>query len=155
MADDYADRLQHIAVILRLQADGKMFHALTGAMKDGVEPAKAKIRDGIPGNLPRRGGYAATVAADLDLPVTVTAAGRNPGVSIRARTLSGEKRRFKRLDGGVLAHPVFGDRSDWKEQTKGVRAGFFTRPCREAAPDVERNLDAALDRVAAEIDQAG
>jgi hypothetical protein len=159
VAGDYASELESVARELRRQADGVLFRDLTRAMRDGVEPAQAWIRDGLEDYLPRRGGYAATVASDLDLPVSVSTTGRDPGVSIFARTTGAGagrrgrgRRRYKRLDGGLLEHPVFGDRSRWVKQTKGVTPGFFTRPCIEAGPEVEARLEAALRDVAHVVD---
>jgi len=127
-------------------------------MRAGVEPAQQRIRAGIPEYIPRRGGYAETVASDLDLPISVSTTGKEPGVSIyaRARGQGGTgrrptgRRRYKRLDSGVLWHPVFGDREVWRKQS--VPPGFFTQPCEEAEPDVTRNLADALDRVADVVD---
>ena len=157
MATDYASELESVAAELRRQADGALFREMTRAMRAGVEPAQQRIRAGIPEYIPRRGGYAETVAGDLDLPISVSTTGKEPGVSIsaRARGQTGGRRgtgrrRYKRLDHGVLWHPVFGDRSDWRKQS--VPPGFFTWPCYEAEPDVTRNLADALDRVADVVD---
>jgi hypothetical protein len=158
VADDYAAELESLAAELRRQADGKLFASMTKAMRDGVEPAQQRIRAGIPDYIPKRGGYAATVAGDLDLPISVSTTGKEPGVSISARAAGQTggrhgtgRRRYKRLDGGVLWHPVFGDRDNWKEQA--VTPGFFTVPCEDAEPEVTRNLAAALQDVADEVDR--
>jgi hypothetical protein len=121
-------------------------------MRDGVEPAREKIRVGVPDHIPRRGGYAGVIEADLDLRVSVSTTGKDPGVSMIGKTLSGQKRSLKRLDAGILRHPLFGDKESWFKQEKGVTPGFFTRPCQQAGPEVERNLAAALERVAYEVD---
>src|SRR5215831_13515060 len=99
MAGDYASELESVARELRRQADGALFRDMTRAMRDGVEPAKEAIRAGIPGHLPKRGGYAETIETDLDLRVSVSTAGREPGVSMVGKTRSGQKRSLRRLDG--------------------------------------------------------
>lgn len=163
MAGDYASELESLARELRRQADGAMFRTMTRAMRDGVEPAEKRIRAGIEaGSLPRRGGYGAEVDSDLDLFTSVSTTGRDPGVTLIGRPLGRVKaaggrvsgdRSWRRLDRtGALWHPVFGDRDVWRKTQ--ARPGFFTRPCLESGPGVERNLEVALQDVADEVDKA-
>jgi len=158
VAGDYAAELESVARALREQADGALFRQLTKAMRDGVEPAKEVILAAIPEDLPKRGGYAAVIETDLDLKVTVSTTGREPGVSIHGKTKSKKKRSLKRLDSGILWHPVFpGDTPrpdwEWKEQRKGVTAGWFTRSCEQAEPRVAANLEQVLEDVGHEVDR--
>jgi hypothetical protein len=158
VASDFASELESVARELRRQADGALFRELTAAMRAGVEPATAAIRAGLRPKLPDQ--YADILNADLDLTVSVSTTGREPGVSLvaRARGQAGPRttgrRRLKRLDGGVIEHPLFGDRSRWFKQVEpSVQPGFFSGPARDSEPRVLRNLEDALGRVADEVDR--
>jgi hypothetical protein len=163
MAGDFASDLESIAAELRRQADGALFSAMTRAMRDGVEPAIEEIHAGLKPYLPDR--YAEVLDADLDLTVSVSTAGREPGVSLIARTRSRSGtgrhatgvRKLQRLDEGLLTHPGPGnDREHWYTQTgtaQGVTPGFFTGPARAAEPRVLRNLEEVLEDVANVIDR--
>lgn len=158
MAADFASELESVARELRRQADGELFRELTGAMRRGVEPAQDAVREGLERRHPKR-YFAETLAPDLDLKVSVSATGTEPGVSLVARprgqTGTGRgatgRRKLKRLDGGVLEHPLFADRERWFKQD--VEPGFFTGPARAAEPQVMRNLEDALERVADAVDR--
>jgi hypothetical protein len=151
MAGDFASELESIAAYLRQQADGELLRDLTRAMRDAVNPVIPQIREGLRPKMPDR--YADVLAEDVILQVRVRTA-RSPGVTLVARergTVSGKRRRLWRLDRGVLEHPVFGDRGDWKEQP--VEPGWFTQPPEQAAPRVEQALADVLERVEYEVDR--
>lgn len=157
MAGDFAAELESVARELRRQADGQLFRELTDAMRRGVEPAKEQVRAGLETRHPKR-YFAETLAPDLDLTVSVSTTGREPGVTLIARprgqTGTGRRaagrRKLKRLDGGVLEHPLFGDRTAWFKQD--VEPGFFTGPCQAADAQVTGELATALERVADQVD---
>jgi hypothetical protein len=153
VAGDFASELESIARELRRQADSELFRELTGAMRRGAESAKEQVRAGLDPRHPKR-YFAGTLAPDLDLRVSVSTTGREPGVSLVARARTGRGRRaLRRLDRGVLAHPLPGDdRERWFRQD--VEPGFFTGPARDAEPEVTRNLEDALGRVADAVDRA-
>jgi hypothetical protein len=146
--NNVASELESIARELRRQADGELFRELTSAMRRGVEPAQEAIRQGLGTRHPKR-YFAGTLAPDLDLAVSVSTTGREPGVSLIAR--SGKRRSLRRIDTGQLRHPGPGnDREHW--YTQEVHPGWFTGPARDADPEVTRNLEAALKRVADQVD---
>jgi hypothetical protein len=165
VAGDYASELESVARELRRQADGALFRDMTRALRDGAEPAEKRIRRGIEtGALPRRGGYAEELEADLDLFVSVSTTGRDPGVTMIGRPRGLVKvpyrrmgdRSLKRLDRGVLWHPAWPHhtpRTDWEWVEQDVTPGFFTRPCLESGPEVERNLELVLEAVGNEVDR--
>ncbi|SRR6266581_3151826 len=94
--------------------------------------------------------YADVLAADMSV-TTVKRTGRDPGVAIKAKGRAKPKRHLKRLDGGKLLHPLFGDRERWFAQTKAVHAGFFTDPARRAAPGIRREVLAAMHETGKKI----
>lgn len=160
MAGGFAGELESVARELRRQADSGLFRELTAAMRRGAESAGEQVRAGLDPRHPKR-YFAGTLAPDLDLKVSVSTAGAEPGVSLvaRARGQTGTgrgatgRRKLKRLDQGLLTHPGPGnDREHW--YTQDVEPGFFTGPARDAEPEVTQNLEAALERVADAADRA-
>jgi hypothetical protein len=152
VAGDFAAELESVARELRRQADGELFRELTSAMRRGVESAQDAVRTGLDPRHPKH-YFAGTLVPDLDLKVSVSTTGREPGVSLVAIGRTGQgKRALRRLDRGVLAHPLAGDRERWFRQD--VEPGFFTGPAEAAEPQVLRELETALGRVADAADRA-
>jgi hypothetical protein len=90
------------------------------------------------------------LASDISV-TTSKSTSRNPGIAIRAKGRA-HKRKVKRLnDAGILAHPVFGDRKNWVDQTARVKAGFFTDPCTRAAPAIRGKVLQAMHEVGRKI----
>lgn len=135
-ARDLADRLAAVT-------DALLRPALDEGLTAGAGVAVREARHNAETVLPKRGGYAAEVAAspiDVDplhgaatVQVRVTARGHDPRLDTQGR----------------LRHPVFGNENVWREQK--VPAGWFTAAMIRSAADVElqllRAVDAALARV--------
>jgi len=138
----------------RLREAGKegqgLRRELYAAINRAAKPLAAEIKDpaNLRSHMPNR--YADTLARDLNVSAAKRA-GRDPGVTIRARTGRGRKRKVGLLDQGVIVHPVFGDREDWKSQTKGMHSGFFDDPARRAAPEIRKQVGQAMAAVAKKI----
>lgn len=157
--DDAASELESIARHLRLAGEGELVTELTRAIRDAVDPAKDQILDGLDTYLPNR--YAGTISSDLNLRVSVSTSERDPRVTLSAqaagisgggRTTRG-RRRIVRLDGGLLEHPLFGDKEHWYKQA--VTPGFFSKPARAASPRVREEIYQALEDVAAKAASKG
>jgi hypothetical protein len=115
-------------------------------MRDAVDPVQNEIRAGLAPDLPNR--YAATLDADLRLGVNVRTNERDPGVALTGQSRSGN-RKLRRLDAGLLTHPVFGNRERWETQElPSVRPGFFSGPAEAAGPRVRAEIERALEDVA-------
>jgi hypothetical protein len=150
--DDAASELESIARHLRRAGEGELVTELTRAIRRAVEPVKGEILDGLKPRLPDP--YAATLASDLNLRVTVSTSDRDPRVTLSAQAagISGAgrrtrgRRRIVRLDRGILEHPLFGDKSHWYKQEVGP--GFFTQPAKAAATQVRAEIEKALEDVA-------
>lgn len=120
------------------------------AVNKAAKPLVREIKD--PANLrpymPNR--YADVLASDITVG-TSKSTNRNPGVAIRAKGRA-HKRKVKRLnDDGILAHPVYGNRRNWSDQTARVKRGFFDDPCRKAAPAIRDEVAAAMHEVAKKL----
>lgn len=146
---DMASELEAIAFRLRSAGEDGLARELTRAMRDAVAPVPGLIRAGLRPHLPDP--YADALDADLDIrTIARSGSGADAAVSVYAQTRSGKRRRLRRLEGGVLEHPVFGDRSDWKKQGEpSVQPGWFSGPASGDAPRVRDALEQAVRDVAA------
>ena len=141
--DALAHDLAEVARGLRQAGDTELRRELLDGIQHAAAPVPDAIRQQMPGRMPNR--YAATLDADLNIGVVTRTGSGDPGVSIRARTRRAQRRRLKRLDDGVLAHPLFGNRRHWYDQP--VREGWFTQPAEDSAPRAREDIEAALARV--------
>jgi len=133
---------------LRRDAAGDLKRELDKAINAAARPITSEVRLALPGHMPSR--YAAVLDEDLRLTIT-KAVVRDPGVRITATTrgVGGVKRRrIRRLEAGVLAHPLFGNRRHWFNQTDGVQEGFFSGPISDAQPQVRQAIVDAMADIA-------
>ena len=145
---DMASELEAIAFRLRRAGSEDLAREITAAMRDGVQPVPDAIRDGLKPKLPDR--YAAALEEDLDIKVTARNAGGDAVLSVTATTRSAGRRRIRRLDRGVLEHPLWGNRRHWYGQQVGP--GWFTGPCEDRRGPVRAGLEQALRDVAAKAE---
>jgi hypothetical protein len=62
---------------------------------------------------------------------------------------AGRGRRLRDLDGGIIHHPMFGDREHWYTQEEpSVQPGWFTGPAEAGGPRVRTAIERALADVA-------
>jgi hypothetical protein len=143
---DAADELEALAFRLRRAGDGELVREVARAMRDAVDPVKDDIRAGLDPHLPRR--YAEELDTDLRLGTNVRTAGGDPGVSITGTTVSGRDRALRKIDAGILRHPVYGNREVWRDQElPSVEPGWFTGPAEAADPRVRAGIERALEDV--------
>ena len=135
------------ALSRRLKAQGEK--GLTKELRSGIsraaKPLQADVRAGIPQYLPS--GYAPVLQGALRLRTSITQSG------VRITAAGKGKRRpreVRRMDGGVLRHPVFGRyRDPWVNQA--VRPGFFRAPIQAGAPQVRTQIKQVIDAVATKL----
>jgi hypothetical protein len=155
--DDAASELESIARHLRRAGETELVRELTAAMRRAVGPVEDQIRQGLRSHLPDQ--YADALNADLRLTTSVRTNERNPGVTITGK--AGKARKLRRLDAGLITHPVFGNREVWKTQAggagegPGMHSGWFTGPAEAATPRVRAAIERALDDVAAKAASKG
>jgi hypothetical protein len=150
---DLASELEAVAFRLRRAGDEDLGRELTKAMRDAVAPVPDEILAGLRSRLPDR--YADTLNADLDIKTIARNSGgadADAAVSVYAQN-SGKSRALRKLDAGILRHPLFGDREHWYTQAggagtgPGMHSGWFTSPCEDAASRVAAGLEQALGDV--------
>ena len=142
-----AERFALLARYLKDAGEGGLSRELGRAITDATGPALGDVRKALPDHLPDP--YAKVLGDDLRL-ATSRLTGPNPGVRIRGTT-PGTRRRLKRLEDGVLAHPLFGNRRHWYDQTSHVRPGWFSEPLDNSVPKVREAINAAVNDVERKI----
>jgi hypothetical protein len=138
-----ATKLALVAERLREAGARGLQRQMRKALRDAAKPLIAAARASARETLPRRGGLAAEIARSK-FKVTVSTGASS--ARVRIETASHDPR----IDTGRLRHPVYGNRDVWAAQA--VRPGWMTRAMTEKAPVVAREMLAALDRIAAQIE---
>jgi hypothetical protein len=154
---DAATEFEALARALKDAGETELRRELYKALNDAAKPVIRNIRAGLGDYMPDR--YAAVLDADLKLTVSKRT-GTNPGVTLLGRAAAGygpgsrrslTGRKVKRVNAGLLTHPVFGNREVWRTQTDGMKPGFFDAPVARSGPEVRRQIVAALHRVIGKI----
>ena len=143
---DYAaTELEFIARNLRQAGEDDLYRELQQSIAGAVRPVLGEIRAGLGEYMPDR--YAGVLTGGLRLTTSRRLSAASTGVTVVARAGT---RKLRRLESGVLEHPVFGDRKKWGRQVApggGMRAGFFTTPIRRSAAAIRQQIVEAMDRV--------
>jgi len=139
------DDIAKLVKDIRAHADAKalrkgLYSGLNRVSKD----IRGEMKEAIPAALPQRGGLAAKVAATTSFS-TSAKGGASAGVTIWARNKAHD---IRVLTGRRLRHPVYGNRSTWVNQTKGVEPAVFLGKFEEQVPSVRKELLKVLQRVA-------
>lgn len=140
-----AAKLHRVYADLKELGDGKLRRELTKAIREATKPAKDAVKASALAKLPKRGGFAALVANSRVTNVVKTGS-QSAGVQIKAVN-PGDN--IRATDAGNVRHPVFGNRTAWKDQK--VPAGWFSEPIAAEAPKVQAAVLKALDDMARKI----
>lgn len=162
----------HSALSVELTGGGQQLHDLAQRLKDAdkelrkelqagltraTKPLMAAVRVEIEPTMPK--GYEDVLSRSLAMRTQVRT-GATAGVRITAIAKGTAKNRdIRALDRGTLRHPVYGRRrrnskgwlipNPWVRQT--IRSGFWTRPMKEGAPEVRKELVAVIAAVSRKI----
>lgn len=135
-AEDFAK----LGKALRQVGDKELRRELFASLQRATKPTRAKVRESL-GDLPRRGGLAATMQASR-LSTRSRAGGKNPSVRIEAKA----PHDLRSMDRGRLRHPVHGNRKVWAVQS--IEPGVFSKPIEEDAPQIRDEILSGMERVA-------
>ena len=143
--DELARSLNAVAVRLREIGSEGLARELQRNVGRAVDPLKTRIPAALRPHLPDR--YADELGGELKVTrsTSLGGAGDTAQVTVLARTTGTKRRKLAQSDAGILFHPVFGDRRDWREQA--VQPGWFTDPVEESVPAVREAVEQALDNV--------
>ena len=143
-----AAEFRDLARNLRLVGEEGLRRELFQAISDAAAPVAAEIKGvtHLRDFMPNR--YADVLAGDLQVTTHKNTSIANPGVTLfaRAPTFGRGGRKIAQRESGVITHPVFGNRRNWKVQTAGMRPGFFSTPAERAAPQVRDKILEAIRR---------
>lgn len=143
-----ADDIDKLVKAIRTHADAKALRReLYRGMNSVAKDVRGQMVEVIPSALPRRGGLAAEMQARLRSR-TNAKSGQYAGVSMR---FSARGYDVRTLTGRRLRHPVFGNRSNWVDQTAGVDPAVFMAKFDQQKPEVQRRILDVLNDIAQKV----
>lgn len=122
----------------------KLYRNMNAAAKVLLEDAKREAA----ATLPRSGGAADRVAG-ASYRSRILPGKDTPGVKLRGVEIGSAKVNLKKINRGVLRHPLFGDREHWYDTP--VRPGFWDRSMERGKPKAEEAVKAAIDEMVGEF----
>ena len=149
-----ADKLRRVASAIKAAGNKDLERELRRGMRNSAKPLTAAARWGALRRLPVSGGLAERVASSK-FGVRITGTGKRVGLRI---TGAGSY-NLRRMDDGIIRHPVYADRAelrkDWAWVNQPVRPGWFSDAEEGKAPEVRNELVKAIDAVAVKLEAAG
>jgi hypothetical protein len=140
-----AEELDVLAKRIKQHGDKNLRKELLRGIREGTKGTKAKIKANAMSELPGRGGLARRVAGSKFATKTRTT---SKVTSIRITAANAYE--VKKMNAGMLRHPVYGNRKKWVSQT--IKAGWFTDPIEADAPAIRAALGKVMADIAAKIE---
>jgi hypothetical protein len=145
---DFEVRGSHdLAVLAKRLKDagrGDLRKELLKGIRTAAKEAIPDIRQSAYRTLPRRGGLAQAVGGQAYTTRTSLALS-----GAKVRIVGQGMKELTDIDEGRLRHPVFGDRSTWRGQA--VTPGFFSGAVARRAPDIRKQIEAAVNDIAKQV----
>ena len=144
--------LAALAVRLKVAGDKGLRVELLRGLKKGADPLVKAVAEAARAQLPKRGAHN-SVNSGLNEQV----AGQKVKVQVRTGARTAGVRLYttapdtSQTDAGYVRHPVFGNRKVWVRQEIPSARGWWSVTLAHGAPDVQPELTAAMERVAAQI----
>jgi len=133
---------------IRTHADAKAIRRdLSKGLNSASKGVRGQMIDRIPEALPRRGGLAEQMHGMVSGRATAKT-GKYAGVSLR---FSSKGYDIRTLTGARLRHPVYGNRSNWVEQSAGLHPEAFTGEFERQKPDMARAINKVLEDIARKV----
>lgn len=140
-----ADDLAALGKALKAAGDRELRRELMKGLQRAGKPAKEAAKAAARSELPSSGGLGEYVARSK-FSVRTRASGNSPGVEVVAKNAELDLPAMNR---GRLRHPVYGNRNRWV--TQQIKPRWFTDAMEAQAPQVRRELVAAIRAVAAKL----
>ena len=147
MTDNGQERLRRLAARLQDTGDRELRLALLRKLRSAAKPVVPKIHAHAGEILPRRGGFAAKIAAE---PITVRTRLSAKAVNVKIRSVR-SNRQLRDMDRGRLRHPVFGNRAVWVQQA--IAPGWFTQRIRDDLPRIHGEIQYAVEDIARRLEE--
>lgn len=156
---DAAVEFEALARALKDAGEKGLKRELYKAINDAGQGLAKQVKDveHLKPYMPNR--YAEILAEDLTVIISKRL-GTAPGVTLRAKGRR-KWRHVRRLNQGILTHPVYGTEAQelaatahgrgWTWDTQEIHPRFFDDPVAASGPEVRRQIEAALHRVIAKI----
>lgn len=142
-----ADEFLKLSKALKSAGRTGMRKELNKRIRAAAKPAIKNVKDAARAGLPQAGGAGAFIAGKKFRVATKT--GRDPGVSVVMA------KQDPRLDTeGRLAHPVFGRQTADGRRVYAVtrvRPGVMSSGFQDAAPEIRKDVEAAIESVVDDI----
>lgn len=136
-----------LALAQRLkEADRPLRNQLLRSVRQAAQEAIPDIREAARSQLPKSGGLADRVA---DQAYRVLASYAGSGARVRIGGLG--MKELKDIDAGRLRHPVWGNRTVWRQQS--VKPGFFSETIRRRTPEIRAEIERGMAEVAHMIEK--
>lgn len=146
-----AEQLGRLARAIRQAGDKDLQRELASGLRRAVRPMQREFKQVAGQVLPYRGGLAEFVVAGMRFRSKVSV-GKSPRVRITA-SLPGHD--LDAMNRGRLRHPTFGHRDGAHWVTQEIRPGFWDDAGTLAAEDARKEIDKAVDIVAAKLEANG
>lgn len=143
------EEFKRLAVVMKAEGNpitGDVRKSLLAELRAAGKPVTVAIRSAYASEMPRRGGLASRLAG-ARVATRTRLAGKSAGTQIVA-TVPGWD--LDAIEGGIIRHPVFGNRANWVSQN--VPSEVAGKAFLAMYPEMERAVDAAIDRVIAEVE---
>lgn len=121
---------------------------LSSSLNRETKHTRAELKGSF-GALPSSGGLARLVESSALFSTSTTTGAATAGVRIRGRRRGVRGPSLRRLNAGVLKHPVFGNRSVWAEQS--VAKGFLDEAFQGDKPELQKAVIRAIQSVRSKI----
>ena len=136
--------LAALANLFKQAGRGDLRRMLLGRIRTAGKPTIAAVQAKALATLPRRGGFAELVAANVGVRSSLSGSGAM--VRVRRNKTTPTDRTLVGIDAtGSWRHPVYGNRDAWVEQTATSARGYFTRTIDGKAPEFRSAVLQAMD----------
>lgn len=133
-----------LADLMKQAGRGDLRKMLLSRIRTAGKPTVAAVQARARATLPKRGGFAELVAANVGTRSSLV--GNGAYVRVRRNKTRPTDRTLVGIDAvGTWRHPIYGDRSVWTAQTASGARGYFTRTIDGKAPAFRGAVMQAMD----------